>query len=99
MGGLVHVRGLGKIVAAQRHIGALAGGAFRGAFRRFIDRRGLAVVAFQQRIFFQLGFAIFGQFDIGQLQQLDRLLQLRRHDQRLALPQLQSWTDPRHDAL
>jgi hypothetical protein len=26
------------------------------------------------------------QFDVGQLQQLDRLLQLRRHDERLALP-------------
>ena len=32
---------------------------------------------------------IFGQFEIGKLQQLDRLLQLRRHHQGLALPDLQ----------
>ena len=56
----------------------------------------LGLVALEQRIAFQLALDIFGQFEIGQLQQLDRLLQLRRHDQGLALPQLQTLAE-RHE--
>ena len=68
--------------------------------RRFAARRASRsacarrrVVTLQQRILFQFGFAIFRQFDVGQLQQLDRLLQLRRHHQGLALPDFQSLPD------
>ena len=51
---------------------------------------GSRLVALEQRIALELALDIFGQFEIRQLQQLDRLLQLRRHDQGLALPQLQT---------
>lgn len=47
------------------------------------------VVLFQKRISFQLGFDIGNEIEIGHLQQLDRLHQLRRHDQRLTLSHLQ----------
>jgi hypothetical protein len=45
---------------------------------------------FEQRI--ALGFLLDEtvQFDMGELQQPDRLHQLRRHDQRLALSQLKT---------
>ena len=46
--------------------------------------------AIEQRIAFELLFDIIGEFEIRKLQQLDRLLQLRRHDQRLALPHFES---------
>ena len=62
-------------------IGAFAGGAFRGGVRSFTGGRGVAVVALQKRIALQFLLAIFGQFEVRELQQLDRLLQLRRHDQ------------------
>jgi hypothetical protein len=44
-------------------------------------RRRLAVVALQQRIALKLGVDIGVQLNARQLQQLDRLLQLRRDDQ------------------
>ncbi len=47
-----------------------------------------ALVALQQRIAFQLAFDIGLQLEIGHLQQLDGLLQLRGHDQGLALAQI-----------
>jgi hypothetical protein len=55
------------------------------------DRRvdlaaGLCVLALQQRIALQLGLDEGLQLKVGQLQQLDRLLQLGRDDQTLALP-------------
>ena len=46
-------------------------------------------LALEQRIALELALDIVGEFEIRQLQQLDRLLQLRRHDQGLALLQLQ----------
>ena len=45
---------------------------------------------FQQRVLLQLLIDEFPDLEIGQLQQLDRLLKLRRHDERLRLPQVQS---------
>jgi len=36
-------------------------------------------------------------FEVGQRQQLDRLLQLRRHDKRLRLPQIEAWTERHRD--
>ena len=44
-----------------------------------------ALIALEQRIAFKLAFDIGLQLEVGHLQQLDRLLQLRRHDQGLAL--------------
>ena len=45
----------------------------------------VAVIAFEQRVLFQLAFDVLAELDVRQLQQLDGLLQLGRHDQRLAL--------------
>ena len=47
-------------------------------------------VALEERILFELLLDECREFDVRHLQQLDRLLQLRRHDQRLALAELQS---------
>ena len=66
----------------------LAGGVLGGCVRAFARGRGIPVVTLQKRIALQLLLTIFGQFDVRQLQQLDGLLQLRRHDQRLALTYL-----------
>ena len=51
----------------------------RGAFA------GLAFGAFEERIAFELGFDIGGKIEARKLQKLDRLQELRRHDQGLAL--------------
>ena len=45
---------------------------------------------FEQRIAFELRFHIGGEVEIGELQQLDGLHQLRRHHQRVALAELES---------
>ena len=95
---LVEIGGLGEILARQGLVGALGGGRCgRGLFGvgGHLRRR---IVTLQQRIALQLGLAILGQLDIGQLQQLDRLLQLRRHDQRLALTDFE-FLPQRHDQL
>ncbi len=56
--------------------------------RRAVVRQPLA--PFEERVLLHLGVDEVGQFEIGQLQHLDRLLQLRRHDQRLRLAQLKA---------
>ena len=65
-----------------------------GARHRLRARRRGAVVALQQRIAFQLCSQYSASSMIRQLQQLDRLLQLRRHDQGLALPDFKSLPQP-----
>ena len=67
---------------------------------KLVIRRGavVAVLGFnplQQRITFEFLFDIGNQIEIGQLQELDRLHQLRRHDQRLALPEFE-FREKRH---
>ena len=42
----------------------------------------------QQRVLLDLGGDVVGELEVRHLQQLDRLLQLRRHHQRLVLPEL-----------
>ena len=68
-----------------------------GGRRLGLDRFGLGIgiafVTLQQRIALELGLDIGLQLKVGQLQQLDRLLQLRRDHKALALSQLQSWTE------
>ena len=56
---------------------------------------GFGVLALQQGILLQLGLDEGLQLEIGQLQQLDRLLQLGRDDQPLALPDLQPLSEHR----
>ncbi|MGY3454778.1 hypothetical protein ACVWW5_000228 [Bradyrhizobium sp. LM3.4] len=55
---------------------------------RGFARRGLVIGPLQQRITLEFLFHERREIEIGQLQQLDRLHQLRRHDQRLRLPEL-----------
>ncbi len=70
----------------ERHFGAL----------RFAIT--FAIIAGQERVSLEFAFDILLQLQIGELKQLDRLLELRRDDQALALPELQSLTE-RHRAL
>ena len=69
-------------------------GVVAGRFRlgRFRVRLRIALVALQQRIALQLAFDIGLELEVRQLQKLDRLLQLGRDDEALALPKLESWT-------
>src|SRR3546814_6756668 len=48
-----------------------------------------ALVAIEQRVLLEFSVNFRREFQVGKLEQLDGLLQLRRHDQRLALAQLQ----------
>ena len=52
--------------------------------------------ALQQRVALELPLHIGGKIEIGELQQLDGLHQLRRHYQRVALPNLETLSE-RHD--
>ena len=54
--------------------------------------------AVEQRIFLQLNRDERINLQIGKRQQLDRLLELRRHHQRLALPDVEAWTE-RHQTI
>ena len=49
------------------------------------------VSLFEERVLLDFGGDEFTQFLIGHLQQLDRLLQLRRHYQGLRLAQIKAW--------
>ena len=82
----IHVFGLGEIVACQCRVERF-GFAGRRDIRRlaFVGAGRFRFVAFEQRIAFEFLIDIVRQFEIGQLKQLDGLLQLRRHDQGLAL--------------
>ena len=55
------------------------------------SRRGsiVTLIVFEQRIPLDFLIYITGEFEIGELQQLDRLLQLRRHHKGLSLAQVQ----------
>jgi hypothetical protein len=46
------------------------------------------ILPLEQRILLQLAFDVVAELQVRQLKQLDRLLQLLRHLQRLALPEL-----------
>ena len=71
---------------------ALAAAAVTLGIARFaIDRLGAG--AFQQRILLDLLGNEGLDLEIRQRQQLDRLLELRRHDERLALPQIEAGTE------
>ena len=68
-----------------------------GCRRDWVRHVGLVVIcAFQQRVTLKLGIDIGDEVEVGELQQLDGLHQLRRHHQRLALADLKSLRK-RHD--
>ena len=66
------------------------------ACRCLRDALGRRVVALEQRVLLDLALDERRQLEIGKLQQLDRLLQLRRHDERLGLPEIEPLRE-RHD--
>src|SRR5579864_296857 len=72
----------------------VVGFAFRGWLgldrRRFGAILGGGIVELKEGILLKLSVDIGGQLDIRRLQQLDRLLQLRRHHESLALPEVES---------
>ena len=76
--GLQLLRGPVRLLFARRPLGK-AGGSVSGA------GEGEIVGAFEQRVALELVLDVGGEFDIGQLQKLDRLQELRRHHHRLAL--------------
>ena len=76
---------VGAVGLIQPHLFAF----FRRLFRR-LAIRAFILGAGQQRVTLDLGLDVFGKFDVGELEQLDRLLQLRRHDKGLTLSQLQA---------
>ena len=55
----------------------------------FVD----CLFALEQRIAFDFGLDVVGEFEIRELQQLDGLLQLRRHHQRDALTNFEAGDD------
>lgn len=59
-------------------------------FRRPFGGARVAVVAHQERVLLDLGLDIFVEFDVRQLQKLDRLLELRRDDEALPLSQIKA---------
>ena len=67
-------------IAIAVAVSGFVGGSFGGGSVFF--------VAVEQRIALEFGIDEFIEFEIGELQQLDRLLQLRRHDELLALAEL-----------
>jgi hypothetical protein len=67
----------------------------RGSIRRgFATGRASFALAFsrslEQRIALEFALNISGQIEVGELQQLDGLHQLRRHHERMALPDFES---------
>ena len=84
----------GDFVRGGGHIAAAVHNGLLGPVRRLAIA---AVVALEKWVALELRLQIGGQLDIRQLQQFYRLLQLRRHDQRLCLPQIQSCAE-RHYA-
>src|SRR5262249_2931503 len=85
-------RSVGAVGLAVSDGGGVGQGAVAGDRRRGLGWC-LAVVrrlalALEQRVAFELFLDLGGELLGGQLQRLDRLLELRRHDERLALTQI-----------
>ena len=71
-------------------VGAFASRLLGAIGLRLVGRLGAGrrLFTLEQRIALELGVDEFREFEVGELQQPDGLLQLRRHHQLLALPQL-----------
>src|SRR5262245_35986857 len=86
----------GPACAVARHrpiavVGPAAALGLIGPRPRTTCRLGARLVALQQRIALELGLHKRSQFEIGELEQTNGLLQLGGHHQLLALSQLQLW--------
>ena len=90
--GIERAVGIRYPAVVETHLGGVM--AFSGG-RRVDLAAGLGVLALQQRIAFQLGLDEGVELEVRQLQQLDRLLELGRDDQPLALPNLKPWSEQR----
>ena len=90
--GIERTVGVRHPTVVETHLGGVM--AFRRG-RRVDLAAGLGVLALQQRIALQLGLNEGVQLLAGQLQKLDRLLQLGRDDQSLALPDVQPLSEHR----
>ncbi len=76
-----------------------ADGIDRRSIGRIADRRlGIRLVSLEERILFQLLLDEFAKLLVRQLQQLNSLLQLGSHYQRLALPEIKPLAEC-HDGL
>ena len=88
-GAVVEIVGPGVDVGLGHALGHMVG--FEGfgvGLNRFAVGLVVGFVALEQGIALQLALDIGLQFEVRQLQQLDRLLQLRRDDEALPLPKL-----------
>ncbi len=77
-------------IAGVGGVGSLGPGLLLALAATLLGRSVGRLVARQQRIALQLALDVGVQLHVRQLQQLDRLLQLRRDDEALPLPELQS---------
>ena len=77
-------------IAAEPFTSAASPGRFGGGFLALVAFGRALAGALQQRIALQFAFHIGGEIEIGELQQLDGLHQLRRHHQSLALAEFES---------
>ena len=84
---------VGAVGLVQPHLFAF----FGGAFRRLGFGTAFVLGAHQKRVTLDLGLDVFGKLDVGELKQLDGLLQLRRHDKGLTLSQLQAMRERHRD--
>src|SRR3546814_4539469 len=83
-----------EVESSLRAIGGL--GYLEGSFLVVAGPALLGLAALQQGIALELLLDIGHQFQVGELQQLDSLLQLRRHNERLAMPEFKTGTES-HD--
>ncbi len=87
--------GIGRVLV-RRHVGRAVQRALARAGRRLLGRRLVwrrlraLVLALEERVLLELALDVGRKLEVAQLQQLDRLLQLRRHHQGLALTHIQS---------
>ncbi len=89
--------GLGRAVAAEIRVEAVAVAPVPAGLRGLAvalapgiaDLGRLGLGPLQQRITLELGIDVGGEVEVGELQKLDRLQELRRHHQGLALAHLE----------
>ena len=100
VGRAVMMEGFGGEIDVERRIGGtvarrdqLVGGRGFAAGRCGVGGCDVVTAGIKQWIFFELSPNKRFEFDVGQRQQLDRLLQLDRHHQRLALAEIEAGTD------
>jgi hypothetical protein len=102
IGRAIVVKRLGSEIDVERRVGRAVARGDQLIGGRGFDRGGGGdrdrplLAGIEQRVLFDLGADERLEFDVGQRQQLDRLLELDRHDQRLALAKIEAGTQA-HD--